>query len=353
MKRAFYQLIVSFTVVSVLLAQEPPKSASPPTPEETKSETGKKPTTGEKAEGDQPAKKDEAQAKKDKKPEKDKRIRLLVRGDCFGATHTRNVVLEEAFTDSIMMSAAVMAPGPWFSETVSIVSKHPEWCIGLHLTLNSEWRWLRWRPIAPAKEVPSLVGSDGFFYWNHWKTGAYFEKSRMGGPPTAGSPPVTKTQPDPADVEKELRAQIQFAKGLGLRIDYLDCHMRTASTDGLKPVVQKLSKEFCLPVPEEGLLGEKWLRARWDNKTAESAKEGLKELLRALPPGLWKIVGFPSMESEEIRAVDPYFGPQQIVQHTAMFEAWKDPEVKQIIAELGIELVSVRDLWDYEKCEPK
>lgn len=353
MKRAFYHLIVSCIVASVVLAQEPPKSASPPTPVEKKPEQKEKPTTGVEAKADQQAKKDDSQADVDKKTEPDKRIRLLVRGDCFGTTHTRNLVLQEAFTESIMMSAAIMAPGPWFPEAVAIVRDHPEWCIGLHLTLNSEWRRLRWRPIAPAKEVPSLVGPDGYFYWNHWKTGAWFEKTRMDGPAAADLPPITKTQPDPAEVEKELRAQIQFAKNMGLRIDYLDCHMRTAVTDDLRPVVEKLSKEFCLPVPDEGLLGERWLRVRWDNKTADSAKEGLKELLRALPPGLWKLVGFPSMDSEELRAADPHWGLQQAVQNTAMFEAWKDPEVKKIIAERGIELVSVRDLWDYEKCEPK
>ena len=101
----------------------------------------------------------------------DERIRLIVRGDDFGNTQAANAVMAEAFADGAISSASVLVPGPWFAETASIVRAHPDWSVGLHLTITAEWNGLRWGPVAPADEVPSLVAPDGYFYNRgyHWE----------------------------------------------------------------------------------------------------------------------------------------------------------------------------------------
>jgi hypothetical protein len=44
------------------------------------------------------------------------------------------------------------------------VRAHPEWSIGAHLAITSEWDRLRWGPVLPISKVPSLIAPDGFFY---------------------------------------------------------------------------------------------------------------------------------------------------------------------------------------------
>jgi hypothetical protein len=79
---------------------------------------------------------------------------------------------------------------------------------GVHLTLNSEWKSLRWGPAAGMTAVPSLADADGFFF------------------PTSAA--LYRNHADPRDVERELRAQLARARRSGLRIDYVDYHMGTA-----------------------------------------------------------------------------------------------------------------------------
>ena len=85
--------------------------------------------------------------------EESQKVRLWVRGDDFGYTHASNLALEKGFADGVMQSASVLVPGPWFNETAQILRRHPEWSVGVHLTITSEWNTLRWPPVSPAAEV--------------------------------------------------------------------------------------------------------------------------------------------------------------------------------------------------------
>jgi len=77
---------------------------------------------------------------------------------------------------------------------------------GLHLTLTSEWKHYRWRPVAGASVVPGLVDADG--YMPHEVMDVYQSASAD-------------------EVEAEIRAQIALAEKMGLPITHLDSHMGT------------------------------------------------------------------------------------------------------------------------------
>ncbi len=62
------------------------------------------------------------------------------------------------------MSTSVMFACPWYQEAVEILREHPEVGVGIHLTLNAEWKNYRWGPVLGKKAVPSLVDSAGYFY---------------------------------------------------------------------------------------------------------------------------------------------------------------------------------------------
>jgi hypothetical protein len=276
----------------------------------------------------------------------DDSIRLIVRADDFGYSHASNVALAEIFDKGLFTAASVLAPGPWFLETAAMIREHPEWTIGVHLTITAEWNRLRWRPVSSISEVPSLVASDGYLYGN-----GYYRPEPPSRPSDAA--PWARQPPNPAEVEKELRAQIEFAKRQGVRVDYLDCHMGLACSEALMPILQKLAKEFCVPISGIGMLGESGVRVTWKENTVEEGQRLVRDMLMSLKPGLWLFVGHPARDSSELRAVDTNEGLRWANLRDSELKVWQDPQTKQIIADRKIELVSTRDLWDYQACRPK
>ncbi len=151
---------------------------------------------------------------------------LLIRLDDSGMNHSVNMATEEMAKTGIPFSTSVMFACPWYQEAVDILKKYPHVSVGIHLTLNSEWRNYRWGPILGRSVVPSLVDSLGYFLPS---VAAVIKNSNMD------------------DVEKELSAQIERALNSGLRIDYIDHHMGTAAaTPQLRAVFEKLSKKYHL-----------------------------------------------------------------------------------------------------------
>ncbi|POY38297.1 hypothetical protein C3K47_02550 [Solitalea longa] len=152
---------------------------------------------------------------------------LLLRLDDNGMNHSVNTAIKEVAETGIPFSTSVMFACPWYQETAEVLKKYPNISVGVHLTLNAEWKYYRWGPVAGQTAVQSLVDSNGYFY----SSTAQFLASKY----------------KLTDVETELNAQIERAKRSGLKIDYLDFHMGTAlSTPEMRAIVEKLAKKHGL-----------------------------------------------------------------------------------------------------------
>jgi predicted glycoside hydrolase/deacetylase ChbG (UPF0249 family) len=119
-----------------------------------------------------------------------------------------------------------MAAGPWLAEVAAYAKAHPDADLGLDLTLTSEWKRYRWGPVAPKSDVPSLVGPDG----NLWPDVALFAKNAK-----------------PAEVETEIRAQVERAIKAGIRPSHLTSHMGSLLTPARFAAYVKVAREFGLP----------------------------------------------------------------------------------------------------------
>lgn len=273
-------------------------------------------------------------------------IRLVVRGDDFGYSHASNLALEPAFERGIMTSASVLVPGPWFAETARIVKRHPEWSVGVHLTLTSEWNVLRWRPVSPIDQVPSLVAADGYL----WGFGYGRPKPADRRPDDS---PWAEHTPNLEEVEREFRAQIDRALAMGVPIDYVDCHMGLACREEILPVTKKLAKEYCLGISSAMQFSERRMSPDYPDDTPEGIKSGLLAALRALQPGLHLYVGHPAQDTPELRSLDTGDGERWALRRSSVLRAWTDPDVQREIEKLGIELTPIGALFDKESCRPR
>jgi len=158
-------------------------------------------------------------------------VYLIIRTDDAGFSHSVNRALQRLIDTGLPLSVSVMFACPWYQETVEILKRHPEVAVGIHLTLNSEWKNYRWGPVSGAAAVPTLVDSNGYFFQS--------------------AEALHKNNPDVREIEKELRAQIERALRSGLKIDYVDYHMGTAvHYPEFREVTERLAREVALGMSE-------------------------------------------------------------------------------------------------------
>lgn len=253
-------------------------------------------------------------------------INLLIRCDDIGMNHAVNQATKQLLESGLTISTSVMFACPWYQESVDILKKHPNVSVGVHLTLNAEWKHYRWGPVLGAAAVPSLVDSNGYFF------------------PTRAS--LFASKPKTGEVERELRAQIQRAVQSGLRIDYLDYHMGAAVTTlELREVVEKLAKEFGLAISR--YFGEEDMEGVY-RASVEHKKDTLLAVVTRLQPGAVQLlvnhIGLETPEMSTLVDMNQTGLPEMSKHRHAELRALLSPEFRSLILKSEIKLVTYKDL---------
>ena len=229
-------------------------------------------------------------------PNKTASTQILIRCDDIGMSHSVNMAAKQVLDAGFPVSMSVMVPCSWFTEAADLLKKYPNVSVGIHLTLNAEWKNYRWGPVAGAKAVPSLIDSLGNFFPS---------RSLL----FANNPKLN-------EIETELRAQIERALKAGLKIDYLDYHMSAAvQTLQTRMIVEKLAAEYKLAISryydEDGI--DIGYFASPDHKldTLLSRTITLKE------GGIKLFVFHVGLDNAELAAMEDLntFGPKEMSKH--------------------------------------
>ena len=271
----------------------------------------------------------------------DKSAKLLIlHADDLGLSHSVDEASIQAFEASGISSASIMVPCPWFPEIADYASSHPQYDFGLHLTLTAEWKHLKWGGVADAADIPTLLNEQGFMY---------------------ASVAEVVEHASAADVEKELRAQIDRALAFGIDVTHLDSHMGTLfATPDFFEVYLKLGAEYKIPVfvpmnaaqgrpellalLEGGLIGIDNFYMMGENRSTSEWTPYYTEIINQMPEGLNLIIIHLALDNEEMQAV--------AIDHADFGSTWRQndlnamlsPDFQSAIKDQGIKLVTWRQV---------
>ncbi|HSQ32732.1 MAG TPA: ChbG/HpnK family deacetylase [Gemmatimonadaceae bacterium] len=257
-------------------------------------------------------------------------IYLIVRADDGGMSHSVNMALERLIETGMPVSVSVIFAAPWYQETVEILKRHPHVAVGVHLALNAEWKNYRWGPVSGRGAVPTLVDSEGYFF--------------------SSGEALFRNNPSLAEIEKELRAQIERAKRSGLKIDYVDYHMGTAvRTPETRAIVERLAREYGLGMSE--YFGE--TRGNPQYAAAPRAKEdSLAALVARLHPGFNLLVTHIGIDGPELGALVDMNSESPLADMSkhrqGELDAITSPRFKDALTSRSVSLVTYRQVIEMQ-----
>jgi predicted glycoside hydrolase/deacetylase ChbG (UPF0249 family) len=261
---------------------------------------------------------------------------LIIHADDLAVSHGEDRASFAALERHAATAASIMVPCPWLTEVAEYAKAHPEADLGLHLTLTSEWKAYRWGPAASRSEVPGLLGPDGALW--------------------PDVPFVTKNA-KPAEVETEIRAQIERAMQAGIHPTHLDSHMGTLFTPAFFPAYVKVAREYGLPflamrapnaapgmlalLKDSDILPDAIVMAT-DGK--QNWAEYYAGVVRSLQPGLTELIvhlAYDDAESEAIMEDHPAYGSAW---RQRDFNVITSPEFRRLLQDNHIVLTGWREI---------
>jgi hypothetical protein len=264
---------------------------------------------------------------------------LIIHADDYGMSHSVNRATTEALENGWITSASILVPCPWFPEVARIASKHPDWDLGIHQAVNSEWTDFRWGSVSGRDKVSSLYDAQGYLPLD---TPAVAKNAKM------------------SEVETELRAQIERAKAAGIYLTHLDTHMAAlVQSPELFKVYVKMGHEFRLPIllertgahglpagvelPADEVLVENVVTME-PGVDAKGWLDWYKKELTPLKPGAYQLIVHLAYDDDEMRGATwdhPDWGAAWRQQDLDLV---KSPEFRQFLKEQGFVLVTWKEL---------
>lgn len=213
---------------------------------------------------------------------------LITRADDFGSARSANQAILRAVKEgNYLKNVSCMAASSYIeegAEELKRLRRDRQFCIGLHVVLNSEWEKIQFRSILPADKIPSLVNGEGVFAMHPM---LFAEK-----------------MPDVEECILEITAQLDKLAGIGLNPEYLDTHMLP---EGTVPGLMDGLTEFA---NKHGLAEQRWFytfppehQPMPDGKhTLEEDAERYSRWFDSMEGGKQYInILHPAFESEETR----------------------------------------------------
>lgn len=287
--------------------------------------------------------------------------KLIVNADDFGLTEGTNRAIVDGHLNGVITSATLMANGSAFDDAVARAKGLSEMGVGVHLNLTDG------QPVSPRDAIPSLLDGEGF-----------------GGSPVWLARGVFTGSVKAADIETELRSQIEKVAAAGIKITHLDCHKHVQMLPAIFRIVVRLAQHFNIrslrctvesaalilhgplhrSVLRIGLL-KQFISGRVLSFASRDQRRIIREaglrcpdnffgvtytgfldglalesILRKLPQGTSELMCHPGYNDPALGHVRTRLRAQREEELRSLMA----PEVKQLVAAEGIKLITYRDL---------
>jgi CubicO group peptidase (beta-lactamase class C family)/predicted glycoside hydrolase/deacetylase ChbG (UPF0249 family) len=259
-----------------------------------------------------------------------KPIRVIMRGDDMGFSHSGNLALVETYKKGIETSIEVIVPSPWFPEAVKMLEQNPGIDVGVHLAITSEWDNVKWRPLT---DCPSIRDANGYFYPMVFANKNYPGQAIM------------ENNWKIEDIEKEMRAQIEMALKKIPRVSHVSAHMGcNRISDAVKAMSKKLAQAYNIDIDLEEL-GVKNFSYAGSKGTGKEKIQSFIAALKNLEPGqTYLFVDHPGLDDEELRSIYHIGYENVAADRQGVTELFTSKEVKNFMLNNGIQLVGYNDL---------
>ena len=287
--------------------------------------------------------------------------RLIVNADDFGLTEGVNRAILDAQQRGIVTSTTLLANGAAFDSAVRLAREAPLLGVGIHLNVTDG------RPVTRASSIPTLINEDGLFRCRPASLAANISAGRI--------------RLD--DIECELRAQIEKVQAAGVPVTHIDGHKHFHTWPSIFTIIIRLAREYGIrgircaaerPArlrelmrsrEAAGRILKQYIVGRGLALLAKDAKiklrradlrcpqffwgvtqtgfldiASLEEILRSLPDGINELMCHPGYADAELARL-----PTRLqAQREKELEALTAPQIKALVSELQIQLISYREL---------
>ncbi len=266
---------------------------------------------------------------------------VVIHVDDIGMCETTVSSFSEMADFGTVSSGSIMVPCPGFELAADWARNNPHFDLGVHLTLTSQCKTLRWGPINPIDSKYGLVDQDGYLHRTRealWK------------------------EASPQHIYLEMKKQVEIALNEGINITHLDAHMFAAMAPHIFPHYITLGKECnkTVFIEREGWqktdpnrLNLKYISAVekqnhpiFDRRVSNHLKapvddllDKTKQIIKDLSPGLTYFITHPAEGTDEMKEVTPDWRSRH-----AEFKAFMNPELKRFIRDSGVVVLSYKDI---------
>ena len=296
--------------------------------------------------------------------EKDAKL-LIIHADDIGIAHSINIASFDAYKNNAINSGSAMIPSPWIKEVAEFHKENPNYDIGLHLTLTAEWKNYKWRGVSSSNEIPSLLNEHNEFYDNTSDV---------------------NINANPEEVRKELQAQIDYARSLGINPSHIDSHMGAIAVNkdlwrvyievGYKNKLVSMATnsrvlnlfdedfpvpDYIVPVNDIYMLYPEADRSFIENTAGEDIANTLivndiykyedwfnlySSKIKSLIPGLNVFLLHLGYDNEELRAVTVDHPEYGSLWRQLDFDVFNSDEIKKVLEDNDIKLVTWREIQE-------
>lgn len=272
---------------------------------------------------------------------------VIIHADDLGMCQSTITACEDLFQKNGITSAAIMVPCPWFLSAVDLTKKLNHFDLGVHLTLTSEWKHYRWRPLSTVDIRSGLIDPQGYF---HKTSGDVFQNA------------------DPTFVKQEINTQIERAITEGIVPTHIDTHMgsvahpkfmfdyiQAAITRKIPAMVFRFSKTEWMGLgldENSAAMIERYLADLEGNgfplidhlrsmplDQPNDRLETAKHIFKNLPGGITHFIIHPASDTEELRAITPDWESR-----VGDYQLFMKEDIHKFLRNEGIHLIGYNEI---------